>query len=565
MEGFSRRIRQQLNEQNRRKEEFKRQAQEEKERGLGRRIVAPDPTGEGYVLIGNRLVPYAYIDFHTCYIGKTGSGKNLGGFDRHQLSYFQLQTTKPKYFLHLLAKENPEEQLALKALARRNGLDFGKYRIDRLDRDSIAINIGGTIDDSTSPRLTIEQFSQAMFPKGKGSNEFFPTTGAQITSMLILGLRMAKGRDFGLPEIVDVGLGGMAGIIECMRQTERGKDLVQAYMPKGDKMPETTNSINATIKAQVTHLEAAANVEYIIRTKAPQRLLTVRQLITGASRSTIFFAPTEFMGTYQPILDFILKLVGSTITSLSADNSRIVTLFVDELPVFGYLKALPQLVTLARGTGYRQVMVFQDMTDLDRLYDKQAESMVANCSGFGIFNGSSPRTTKFISDLMGGKNVYTATPSFSDTSINYKFERNLKPNLEAAAIYELNPASKQTGIEAYVALPNCFGGVQRIHIEAEEIERQMDWFRNLAQEQQILDASPAQQIKRPPLFSNPERMRILRAAFDSNRIYEAYMKGYDKEPERYKIRQLSYQIMKKIIDKDSSDLNNIMRNYQDGD
>jgi len=564
MEGFSRYIRDQLNQQHQLKEEFRRQAQEERERGLGRRIVAPDPTGEGYIVIVNRLVPYSSIDFHTCYIGKTGSGKNLGGFDRHQCSYFQLKTTKPKYFLHLLAKENPEEQLALKAMARRNGLEFGKYRIDKVDQDSIAIDIGGTIHESRSPRLTIDQLSQAMFPKDSSSNQFFPTTASQIVSMMILGLRMAKGRDFGLPEIVDLGLNKTTTLVELMKRTERGRDLAEAYFPSG-KSNETSHSINATIKAQVTQLEAAANVEYIIRTQAPQRLLTVRQLITGASRSTIFFAPTEFMGTYQPILDFILKLVGNTITSLSADNSRIITLFVDELPVFGYLKALPRLVTLARSTGFRQVMVFQDLTDLDRLYGKQAESMVGNCDAFGIFNGSSPRTTKFISERLGGKDVYTATPSFNESSISYNFECKPKPNLEPFAIYELNAASKQTGIEAYVALPKRFGGVQRIHIEAEEIDRQMDWFRNLATEQQALDARPAQQVKRPPLFSDPERMRILQAAFDSDRILEAYMEGYDEDNPETEFRIIAYQIMKRMVDKNNEELIDIMRNHRDDD
>ena len=404
-----------------------------------------------------------------------------------------------------------------------------------------------------------------MFPKDSSSNQFFPTTASQITAMIMLGLRMAKGRDFGFPEVVDIGLGGMSGIVELVKRTERGRDLLEAYMPGDKKIADTSASINATIKAQIAQLEAAANVEYIIRTKAPQRLLTVRQLITGASRSTIFYAPTEFMGTYQPILNFITDIVGNTITSLPADNSRIIVLFIDELPVFGYLKALPQLTRLARATGFRLVMVFQDLTDLDRIYKGESESMVSNCGAFGIFNGSSPRTTKFISELLGSKGVYTATPSFNDTSISYNFERKLKPNLEAAAIYELTPASRQTGIEAYIALPNNFGGVQRIHIEAEEIDRQIAWFRNLAAEQQALDALPVQRIKRPPLFSDPERMRILRAAFDSNRIYTAYMDGYKPGTERYKFRQIAYEIMKKLIDKDSRELNDIMRNYRDGE
>lgn len=560
MDRLSRYLRTEITEEERRQEQFRRQVQLDKQQNLGRKIVTPDPTGEGYLLYGNLFDPFASCDFNTAFIGQTGSGKNNGGFDRLLLSYYEaVKTSKPKYFLHLLSKENSTERLALKALARRSGLQYGIYRIDKLNRDSIAIDIGGTIAESRSPRLTINELADSIFPQHDNSNPFFPTSASQVTSLVTLALRMKLGANFGLPELVDICLADIDTIIKYMKTTERGRNLAETFFAK-DRGKDTSASIDATIKAQIARLEIAANIEYFIRKHAPQRLLTVRDIISGQPRTTAFYAPTEFMATFQPILNFVTGLIGSTVTSLSNNNSRVIVMFVDELPVFGLLKLVPQLVTLARSSGFRLVCVFQDMVNLDQHYQKVTDSIVANCGVLGIFKGTSPRTTKFISDLLGARYVHTATPSFGER-ISYNFNRQLKPYLEAASIQQLKTASRATGIEAYIALPNR--KVELIRIQPAEIDQQIALFQALADEQQALDSMPVAQIKRPPLFSDPERMRILKTAFTSNQIYQAYMSGYKEGSPRAKIRQETYRIMEAIFVNDAEDLRQFMHNYAD--
>lgn len=480
-----------------------------------RKILQQAPPGEGYAVFGDRKIPLSY-PFHLRIDGQTGAGKSHL-LDRYILSIYEAIARGNKYFWQLHTKNDGTDQL-IKGLCQKHQIEYLVYRLDKITEDSFAIDVAKSMNGKA---LRFLQFSKSIFASAQSSNgdPFWHLTGELITFNLLRGLHSIYGNDFGLHHLVDLGLSTLPLINRFLSETERGKQVSQRLL--GGKVANSTReSILATIAAYIQDLEAAA----AIQAQLPQsRWYSLKELITGHSKSVFIYAPSEYQYATQKPIHALFSWLVPEITSLLDQQSspRHGFITIDELNYWGKIPKLLQLAQLARSTGYHLAIAYQNKKPLEQDYGRELASILGCTTVKCVFTPTSDESAKSFLNELGENREYITDYSFSQGSFNRSIREVTRPPLSTGQLY-LDMASPETGLNFWLQVPNNLGYLYRVRISPQEIDRQMAYI-------EAIKASVRQRStssQRPKQFTLKQQFQVLQKMLNSEQNYQLFMEGW---------------------------------------
>ena len=229
----------------------------------------------------------------------------------------------------------------------------------------------------------------------------------------------------------DMGRGIVSGILDDLRKQPKGKRSIKGMrellygddmdytlasmldeegrVPHGtlarDEMAsyltapsdKTRPSIRTTAQTFVKGLGSRRIAEVLEETTFPLELLQDE----GERFSLFLVFPPRFMNSHKSLL----KLLVHTLLAAVSHRDHIPqlpTLFIgDEAGQWGQLPVLSQAITLFRGKGVLVHTFWQDMSQVYKLYDVEAETIINNCSVLQVLGIANNRMAQQFSDVTG--------------------------------------------------------------------------------------------------------------------------------------------------------------------
>lgn len=180
------------------------------------------------------------------------------------------------------------------------------------------------------------------------------------------------------------------------------RDSAQRYMPRGGE-DKVVNGIIQTAISQLNYLVEPRVVNTLARSTFQFEDLRTRP-------TTIYFIiPARELQTYYR---FARMMVQSFVTAMSQPpprGTRSVLAILDEQAQLGYMRSLEQGVALLCGYKVRIWSIFQNLGQLQSLYEKGADSFLGNAELQQFFTTNDHATAEYLSRRVGKQTFRTTS------------------------------------------------------------------------------------------------------------------------------------------------------------
>ncbi len=158
-------------------------------------------------------------------------------------------------------------------------------------------------------------------------------------------------------------------------------------------------SVFSTALTQLEFLDSEAMRDVLVRHD-----IRLSELKTG--KATLFLClPATRMGTHARWLRVIINLALMAFERTAVKLDIPVLMVLDEFAVLGHMKSIETAAGLVAGFGVKLWIVLQDLTQIQRLYDKSWETFIGN-AGVATFWANTDKTTlTYVSDKLGQTSV----------------------------------------------------------------------------------------------------------------------------------------------------------------
>jgi len=174
------------------------------------------------------------------------------------------------------------------------------------------------------------------------------------------------------------------------------------------KAGERLNGVLAGVRVRLGWLADPAVLRFTSSTLARPDF---RQL-TDESTAVYWVLHEADVALLRPLSSLFFTLLLETL--LRAPGTVPVTLYLDEFANLGTLPDFPTIISVARGRGLGLVLGIQGLGQLEGLYGRAgADTIKENTTSKAFLHGSSPETSRYVSDLLGDATVHTSRQSRS--------------------------------------------------------------------------------------------------------------------------------------------------------
>jgi len=359
--------------------------------GLSRR----ESNGERKLLSFEGNDPLSYAgDSHLLTVAPTGSGKGRSVIIPNLLSYDgPIIVTDPK-----------GENYAVTARARR---DMGQ-KVYRLD----PFNISGEGTDSLNPfdifsleGTDIETDSQMIADllslENSGLDQFWDINARALLSGIIAYIAtVKKSPERKFSEIVnathsDDVVYNLAVVLDTI-----GKQLpkmayqeIASFLQKADKERSgVLSTLNSYLKAFVSER---------VQASLDSSSFPVKDIVDGRPISVYLIIPPDKLKSHRALLKLWVGTFMRAITSRRVIPPKKTLFILDECAQFGHFSFLESAITLCRGYGLQTWTFWQDLSQIEQLYEVGWNTMVNNCAVFQAFGAKNNLVAKQIAHMIG--------------------------------------------------------------------------------------------------------------------------------------------------------------------
>ncbi|HEV7228594.1 type IV secretory system conjugative DNA transfer family protein [Brevundimonas sp.] len=143
--------------------------------------------------------------------------------------------------------------------------------------------------------------------------------------------------------------------------------------------------------------------------------------------SVYLVLPVERLSTYSRWLRMLISLGIADIARTQAQTAKPVLFILDEFAQLGRLKMVEDAYGLMAGMGLQLHAVVQDLSQLERLYDKGWQTFIGNAGVIQVFGTRDIHTAEYVSKMVGVTTRTVRSTSTSDGQSGGSTSRNFAP------------------------------------------------------------------------------------------------------------------------------------------
>jgi hypothetical protein len=354
------------------------------------KLLTPNPHQDDLFYIGGHFIPVSKMRGSILTQGVSSSGKTL-----------QL---KPQIASAIKATRRGSDRRVIIADAKQDMLPFvaqltGELGIPFLyfnvsDRRSIAYDIARDIGGRSDK---CGEAARQLIPTPRHGEPFWSQAAQALLQAGMLRLNQTKGVNWGLHDLYSMALMAMPELVEFLSVHPSGKRIAAKYLPD-DRGGNTQFGFTSQLDVSLRQLEVAASAQYY----TPRS----RWVSTGDfldSESVLLIGTnTETRETTNPVVRLLFQNLVNRINSLPDSSTRKIFTFLDELPTWGFLPKIDELLAFSRSKGAVTSLVFQDIEQLNEIYGRSnAASITGNCQTKLLFTPASYDSAKWAVQTLG--------------------------------------------------------------------------------------------------------------------------------------------------------------------
>lgn len=212
--------------------------------------------------------------------------------------------------------------------------------------------------------------------------------------------REAENRSLGrVRDIISMGETELAEIMERMLESENS--IVRSTVDRlQSKDPKLRSSVIASLQAHTHFLDSP-------RIRESLKVSDFKFEDLKTSRMTVYLVlPADRL---QPFGRWLRLLVQQALTvnarNIEVKPEKPILFLLDEMAALGHLTMVEQAFSLMAGFGMQLWGVVQDLSQLDRIYDKGWETFIGNSGVLQYFGSRDHKTAEYFSKLCGVETI----------------------------------------------------------------------------------------------------------------------------------------------------------------
>lgn len=183
-------------------------------------------------------------------------------------------------------------------------------------------------------------------------------------------------------------------------------------------------NVKQNLDSQISLFSTSRKVKRIIhRNNSRQRTVSAEIL---EKEDLILGVPQDEVAFYSPLMKLISGIVILHCTKRPLLSGRKILITLDEFPVLGFLNILEPLRTL-RKHNTRIMILTQSLSDIEYIYGRVATRIIMdNCGIKLVLNSSDYDTNRYLSNLIGMKEVRALTRTYDSAGSRYSYSTKLQ-------------------------------------------------------------------------------------------------------------------------------------------
>ncbi len=256
--------------------------------------------------------------------------------------------------------------------------------------------------DRDSPSLTddVAMLINILVPDDIASKDrFWVSRGQQLLIGLTLHLIIDHTSDHhhpaALKDIVNQGPKRLGEIAEAMMKSEH-PDVRSIASNMLIPAPETFGGILSYAQDAISFMRGD-----LVAACTKDSTFSFDEITRGDPLSLYLVIPSEKLESHGPLLKLWIGSLIAAITRRQAAPPQPTLFILDEAAQLGPLPQLRQAITLLRGYGLQTWSFWQDVSQLQRLYPADWETMVNNCKVLQAFGSNNMNAARGVASLTG--------------------------------------------------------------------------------------------------------------------------------------------------------------------
>ena len=466
--------------------------------------------GSDYLELGGHRIPIAEAQGTSLIMGISRSGKSL---EQKTMMGSALRAIRPGSDRRAVILDAKGDMLPVVWKAcQEQGVPLWYFNL--ADRRTIAPHIARDLEGRPDK---IYEFFKILIPEPAQGERFWAQVAQVLGSVIALTLYQEKGDRWGLHDLYRIVLSDIPALISFLQLHPQGRAVAARYLPQ-DTGQNTQYGFLTQLTVSIQQLELAAVNQYYTPESnwfsLAEFLQTEGVFLIGAN--------SDVRKATNPIVQALFRLYVNFISRLPDSRSRKLFTFIDEVPFWGKIDGLDELLTFCPSKGAVNALVVQGIEQLYALYGEHTARAIAGQSVFKLFFHPTDGTSaRWMVDQMGQYRVYEVRRSSSfgrgGESHSKSEDYVLREPVTTGELFDLPLAAPRSGNNFYLVSP-WTGVVRKERLWS-------DVLKGLPPDAKIpvLDPKPKHELSMP---LGGEQETYFRQGFSRDAVFEEFMKGY---------------------------------------
>ncbi|MEM7756931.1 MAG: type IV secretion system DNA-binding domain-containing protein [Cyanobacteria bacterium P01_A01_bin.40] len=410
------------------------------------KLLAPNPDNDDLLYIGGHWIPVNQMEDHCLTQGISGGGKTLQLKPQIASALRSIRRGTDRRAIIADAKQDMLPMVA--ELTQKQGIPLLYFNVS--DRRSVAYDIARDIEGRSDK---CGEAARQLIPTPRKGEPFWTQAAQALLQAGMLRLNQTNGQNWGLHHVYGMAMMALPELVEFLSVHPSGRQVAAKYLPD-DMGGNTQFGFTSQLDVSLRQLEVAAAAQYYTDRK---RWISSNDFLTSES-VLLIGTNTDTRQTTNPIVRLLFQNLANRIMDLPNSDTRRIFAFLDELPLWGVLPKLDELLYFSRSKGMIISLVIQDIEQLNDLYGRSIATVIGgNCSTKLLFKPASYESAQWAIRTLGEHifKRYEYTKQFTYEGITESQSMRTEKDfpLTTGELMGLGKASKRVGSKFVLQAP----------------------------------------------------------------------------------------------------------------
>lgn len=204
----------------------------------------------------------------------------------------------------------------------------------------------------------------------------------------------------------------------------------------GDVRDYILGNIKQTLDSQLSLFSTSRKVRRVLHREVDGQKTISASILER--ENIVLNIPQDEVSFYSSLMKLISGMVILYCTKRPLMSGRRILVALDEFPILGFLSILEPLRTL-RKHNTRIMILTQSLSDIEYIYGKVATRIIMdNCGIKLVLNSSDVDTNRYLSALIGQKEVVNLTRTYDASNSRHSYSTQFRPSVSPEEFSRLN-------------------------------------------------------------------------------------------------------------------------------